>query len=162
MRVFAAFAVLALGLGVALPAVTAADEIHLACDGTVTFPDTEQGTAFVFNSHGDSASARGYATHRGEAEDEVLIDVSGTTGRIKVPAVMMPPLHERTDDGWRPFDTLHVGDTEIVGGFSFNFIDRPSVSINRITGHVEIKGINKRTFIGDCNAYDPNTAVRKF
>jgi hypothetical protein len=144
------------------PAVTNAGDIHLACEGTATFPDTERGSAFAFDSQGHSATAHEYSMHRGEAEDEVLIDVSSAAARIKLPAIVMPAIHDHTDDGWRPFDTLRVGDTEIVGDFSLNFLDKPSVSINRITGHVETRGINKRTFIGECSAYDTSAAARKF
>jgi len=148
-------ATLALSVGAARAA-----DIHLICDGAATFPDTQTASLWGSDNHGGFGSASGYATTRGQSEGEAMVDITGSAGRVKLPSAMIPALHDDMPEGWRPFDTIAVGETEITGRFTLNFLDKPTVRINRVSGHIEIKGVNKRTFNGECRAYDAGTERR--
>ncbi len=93
-------------------------------------------------------------------DEQVLVDVVAGEGRIRIPRALLPPLHSGDAEGWRPLSPLTVGDRQISGKFSLNFLNKPSVMIDRVTGHIELEGMGQ-AFHGDYRAYDPNTE-RKF
>jgi hypothetical protein len=72
-----------------------------------------------------------------------------------------PTIHARSEDGWFDFGSLKVGDTEIEGRFQLNFLNRGSVTINRMTGHIDITAL-AGSFSGSCQPYDATPAVRRF
>jgi hypothetical protein len=86
--IVAGSAMLAFALGAiwvpAMPVVAAPADIRLVCDGIAT-AEGEQST---------SASP-----------DEVLIDITGDSGRIKLPERLAPYVHFRPE-GWRRFSTI--------------------------------------------------------
>lgn len=143
------------------PAVSPA-EIHLACHGIATFTEGSSGSAFAFNNQGGSANAFGYETHRGRAEDDVFVDIVAGNARIKLPGIMLPPIHSHDERGWRTVDQLQVAETEITGKFEINFLNKPAVTIDRVTGHIDIKGLGRTGFSGDCRPYDASAAARMF
>jgi hypothetical protein len=51
-------------------------------------------------------------------------------------------------------------DTEITGVFVVNFLNKPTISINRVTGHIDVVGLLRKGFTGDCKPYD--VSARKF
>jgi hypothetical protein len=150
-----------------------ATELHLQCVGEGSFTRAHRGIAFGSYSASASDNGGGFANMEGSASgsattfdearinDQVLIDITGDQGRIRIPRRMLPPLHSSDSEDWRPISPLSVGDRQIRGNFSMNFINKPSVSIDRVTGRIEIAGHRDFGFRGDCRAYDPNTE-RKF
>ena len=139
---------------------TSAPQIHLACDGVGTYPEGSNASAFAFANNGRSVSAGGMEVHRGQVETEVFVDVVGDSGRIKLPGIMIPPIHTHDDNGWRPIADLRITDAEIAGKFEVNFLNKPTVSINRVTGHIDVGGNFKLSFSGECRPYD--AGARKF
>jgi len=137
-------------------------DIHLACHGNASFAERSSGSAFAFNNRGGSANAFGYETHRGIAEDDMFVDVVGGVGRVKLPGVMLPPIHSGDDHGWRSLDELQLGDMEITGRFEINLFNKPSISINRVTGHIDVRGLGRTGFSGECRPYDASAAARMF
>ena len=107
-------------------------ELHLACDGTGTYP-------------GDDYT-RTIAT-------EVFVDVVDGGGRIKVPTVMVPPMHNGPADSWRAFDKLTIEGDAIKAKFTLNMFNKPRVSIDRMTGHIDVTGSFDFTFTGQCRPY---------
>jgi hypothetical protein len=144
------------------PVETTRADIHLACHGNASFVEGSSGSVFAFNNPGGSANAFGYETHRGVAEDDMFVDVVGNDARVKLPGIMIPPLHSGSEQGWRPIDKLVVGDTEITGSFALNFLNKPSISINRVTGHIDVRGLGRTGFSGECRPYDASAAARIF
>ena len=108
-----------------------------------------------------SANASATTFDEARINDDVLVDITGDQGRIRIPRRMLPPLHSSDQEGWRVISPLLVGERDIRGQFSMNFINKPSVSIDRATGRIEIAGHQDFGFRGDCRAYNPNTE-RKF
>lgn len=146
----------------AVPAVALAQDIHLACEGTATGRRDEPIAASGFdNETGQTFSVSGSTRRTVSEADEILIDITGVSGRIKLPGRLTPVLHTHADDGWRTFSSLTVGDTEIKGRFDLNFANRPSLVINRMTGHIDLVG-RAGTFAGQCQPYQPDVAARRF
>ncbi len=107
-------------------------------------------------------SCLGVTTHAGvgpvSADDPLLVDITGDEGRIRIPHVMR---HPGGDEGWRPMRDLKLDEHLITGHFAMSLWNRPSVVIDRATGHLDLVGFRGFGFHGACAAYDPN-AVRKF
>lgn len=148
-----------------VPTSAAAIELHLVCDGIGTITHSEQTNVSGFDAvAGHSISVQGPTIHTvKQVGDQVLVEVSDDHARIKLPQAFVPPLHSRDDDGWRQLDGLDVGETEIRGRYTLNFVFKPSVRISRTTGHIDIAGgFGSFSFSGDCERYDPTAAARKF
>jgi hypothetical protein len=147
--------------------------LHLQCAGEGSFTRAHQGAAFGSYSASASDNRGGFANMQGSTSvsattfdearinDDVLVDITGDQGRIRIPRRMLPPVHSGDEEGWRSISPLTVNDREIRGHFSMNFINKPSVSIDRVTGRIELAGHRDFGFRGDCRAYDPSTE-RKF
>jgi hypothetical protein len=123
------------------PAQAGAATLHLACEGVATFSGPDG--------------------HPDQTEGQVLVELTGAaSGRIRLPDVLTPLVHNATDDGWRTLDGLTVTDTRIAGQVTLNFINKPAVSIDRATGHLDVKSGAQPLFGGLCHTYDP--AARQF
>ena len=138
------------------------EELHLVCDGTATIEEGAYSTGFAFGSRGGFASGNGFSSYKGHVNEQVLVDLTGDAGTVQLPPTMFPPLHGKSDGGRLSLDWVHMGDTQIEAKFSFNFMNHPSISINRTTGHINIKESERRGFSGDCRTYDPDAKARKF
>lgn len=137
----------------AVPAIALAQDIHLACEGTATGRRDEPIEASgSVDQTGQTFSVSGSTRQTVSEADEILIDITGASGRIKLPGRLIPVLHTHADDGWRAFSSLTVSDTEIKGRFDLNFANRPSLVINRMTGHIDLVG-RAGTFAGECEPY---------
>jgi hypothetical protein len=137
-------------------------DIHLACHGVASFTERGGASAFAFNNRGGSATAFASENHRAQSDDDLFFDVIAGQGRIKLPAVLVPPIHTGDDRGWRSVSEMQLGETEITGKFEVNFLNKPTFSINRITGHVDLRGFGRMGFSGDCRPYDASPAARIF
>jgi hypothetical protein len=93
-------------------------------------------------------------------DDEIMVDVTGADGRVRIPDRWLPPLHNRTADGWRTLSSLTVSDTEIRGRFAINLLLRPALVINRLTGRIDVVGQGR--FAGECHPYQPGVTPRRF
>ncbi len=137
-------------------------ELHLACDGIGTYAEGGGSTVFVVDDQRNSTDVSGVEVHRGRVQDEVLVDVFGNDARIRLPGVMLPKKHKRDDEGWLRLGSPRITDRDIAGNFKVNFLNKPTVSISRMTGHIELKGGSKLSFSGECHTYDVSLATRKF
>lgn len=96
---------------------------------------------------------------RNRVQERVSISFSENGGRIRLPDAMLPTIRGRSEDGWRPMTNVVIGENLITGRMSFNFIDKPSIRLDRVTGTVEIRGVES-SFTGECQPYDPQ--ARRF
>jgi len=96
---------------------------------------------------------------RNRVPERVSISFNENGGRIRLPDSMLPSIRGRSEDGWRPLANVSIGEDLITGRMSFNFIDKPSVRLDRVTGTVEIRGIAS-SFTGECQPYD--SQARRF
>lgn len=122
----------------------------LICTGAGSFVTYDGGQAVV---NGDLITSTGSA-RRAERADRAYIEVNGETVRIKPPASIVPNLSGRGDDGWRTMSEVSITQREIRGRFSLNWINKPAVVVNRMTGEVIISGgdilAGSAGFVGDC------------
>lgn len=92
--------------------------------------------------------------YRVSREDRAYIEINGDTARIKPPESIVPSVSGRGDDGWRELTDLTVTDREIRGRFSLNWINRPTVVVNRMTGEMTITAgdvlAGRAGFAGSC------------
>ena len=144
-----------------LPTAVLAQDIHLVCEGAASIKRdvpvaTISGSDNMGGTFAGSVTAREMATE----EDEIMVDVTGANGRVKIPDSWLPPLHNHTADGWRTLSSLTVSDTEIRGRFEINFLLRPTLVISRLTGRIDIVGQGR--FAGGCQPYQPGVTPRRF
>lgn len=71
-----------------------------------------------------------------------------------MPEVMSPTLGGRGQNGWRTLTDVTISEREITGRFAYNWINRPLVRVNRLTGTIDIQNTNSLTgnqgFQGRC------------
>jgi hypothetical protein len=77
------------------------------------------------------------------------ITIGSRAAKIHVPEQMLPKLNSAPDDGWLEIKDLDVSRRAIHGGLSFNFVNKPSLTIDRISGDLSIEA-SGATFIGAC------------
>jgi len=97
---------------------------------------------------------------RGSVPDRFLVVVTGDTVRVRPPTSIIPPLHGGAKDGWWDLTGATISDTEIGGRFSINFLNKPTVKIDRTNGSIEVQGNFDLSFRGTCEAVNPD--ARKF
>ncbi len=158
MRLLGAAAIIASCLAVQ-PA--AAAEVHLLCAGDTAITKTDTVNVSGYPRRGSYSNATETMTHREVQTDEIKIEIDRGHGRIWFPADLVPGIHTRSDDGWRDFKEIAVSDDTISGHFELNFLNKPRISISRLTGRIDITGL-KFHFAGTCQPYDPETVVKKF
>ena len=129
------------------PGAPAPATLHLVCTGIVRY-----------------AGLGGATT---EAEGQVLVDVTGpAAGRIKLPDLLLSQGHDKTDTDWRAFESLTIAETQIDGKVTLGFLNKPTVTLDRVTGHLDVMSAGSPLsgesplFGGECRPYDPN--ARKF
>jgi len=153
----------------AVPAVALAQDIHLVCEGTAsiqhdvpvaTISDSGQGSDNMGGTFTYSGSGSVMAREKVSENDEIMVDVTGADGRVRIPDSWLPRLHNQTADGWRTLSSLTVSDTEIRGRFEINLLLRPTLVVSRLTGRIDVVGQGR--FAGECQPYQPGVTPRRF
>ncbi len=145
----------------AVPTAALAQDIHLVCEGTASIRrDVPVATISGSDNKGGTFSGSVTAREMDSEHDEIMVDVTGADGRVRIPDRWLPPLHTRTPDGWRALSSLTVSDTEIRGRFEINLLLRPTLVISRLTGRIDIVG--QERFAGGCKPYQPGVTPRRF
>jgi hypothetical protein len=137
----------------------AAVAIHLICAGGGT--ENVGRSSVITSTNGMSAPVVVNSTSHVGYDDEVTIDLDSDTGRIRVPNEIKPRIRSGGDDGWWKLTDVKIGENEISAKFSLNFMNKPSLLIDRLSGHIAIQG-KAGSFDGYCRPYDPTTVQRKF
>lgn len=73
---------------------------------------------------------------------------------ILMPPAMTPPMTRGSDAGWWTLDRLRVEDNEITGRFTLNTFNRPEITIDRVSGSIEVDGNFGYYFLGQCELVD--------
>lgn len=122
----------------------------LICTGAGSFVTYDGGQAMV---NGELIASPNNA-RRAERADRAYLEVNDETVRIKPPGSIVPTLSGRGDDGWRTMSEVSITEREIRGRFSLNWINKPTVVVNRMTGEMIISGgdllAGSAGFFGDC------------
>jgi len=91
--------------------------------------------------------------------DQVDVEITGDSGRIRLPRVVLPLVHGGAG-GWFELKKLTVTDRAIEASAAVNFINRPKIHIDRLTGSISIAG-KAGNYTGRCEAVD-HAAQRTF
>jgi hypothetical protein len=137
-----------------------ADSLDLTCMGGGTGNHTRTHVAQFGNSNGDTAWGTSQSREAVGFSDQADFHMADGIATIRMPRSMLPRIHGG-DDGWMKVKNLEVADRTITGTIALNPMNGPKLRIDRLTGVLSIHG-KAGDYTGDCRAYDPNTAQRRF
>jgi hypothetical protein len=140
--------------------VAHAETLHLICMGEGAANKVTETNAYAGNSDGGTAWATVTGSRSQAFADQVNVEIDGPSGRIRMPRVMLPPIHGGKD-GWMEIEKLVVNDQEITGSVGVNFMNSPKLRIDRVTGILSMAG-KAGSFTGQCHPYDPDKVQRAF
>ena len=83
------------------------------------------------------------------------VEVGDGTGRIHLPASMIPPVNSGGVDGWWSLTDVVLADDQISGRFRVNIFNKPSFQISRVTGDMDMRWMGSSSFHGSCQKLDP-------
>ena len=126
-------------------------EFHLICEGGGNALAQGGGSATIVDNRGNSATAYGTHTDIVGYADQATVDIAPGSARIRLPRRILPRIHGGLGEGWFELQGVSVRDTEIVGKVGVNFINHPSVRIDRRSGSISIDG-RDGSFAGHCTA----------
>lgn len=163
MRPHFAFALpVSLAVAAFLTSVAQADELLLVCAGTGKKKAFNSRSIFMQDNQGNIVTGNVWGSGGMISTDEMVkIRIDGRDGAIQFPEQLIPPIHNRSADGWYKFTKLKIGDDSITASFSLNFVNNPKITIDRITGGISIKGFGNG-FSGECRRFDPATMEKRF
>ena len=135
--------------------------IHLACLGAGSANKQSYSSATVHDNWGNSAWGQAVGTRSQPFDDQVNVEINDDdTGRIRLPRVMLPPVHGG-DDGWMKLKDVKHSDREITATAAVNFINSPKVRLDRVTGRISIDG-KAGNYSGECQKFDPAAMPKRF
>jgi hypothetical protein len=153
--------VFAMALSSLLPTPAIAQSLHLVCVGGGEGNRATVSSAYGQDNHGNSAWGQVIGQRAVPFDDQVNIELNDDgAGRVRMPRVMLPPLHGGSD-GWFSLKSIKRTDDEITGTVQVNFINSPKLRLDRTTGRISIAG-KAGNYSGECQPYNPATVVRKF
>lgn len=75
-------------------------------------------------------------------------------GHIRLPQKLVPPINSRGNDGWWDLYDVEMGPDVIRAKYRLNGLNKPTVTINRRSGQISIRGLNPYAFNGTCDLID--------
>lgn len=121
----------------------------LLCEGVATVGTATTAGTHVYGSEGSAtANTTVYGSER--ISERLTVRVGDGTIDVRLPASMTPAVSGRGNDGWRALTDVQISDDEIRGRFSSNWINRPTLRIDRLTGDIEIDAMGATGFRGTC------------
>lgn len=141
-------------LAMAVTTQAVAIDLKLRCQGMASTLEAKSS----FGSISGDIDARTSSTtlSAGQRRALLLVEINDLGGRVRPPSVILPPIRGKGDgDGWWKLDNLVIGETEITGRFSLNFISKPAVRIDRTTGDIDLSWSSNILFSGRCSVADP-------
>jgi hypothetical protein len=142
-------------VALAIAAPAAAETLSLACEGTGTYPEMTQGSATVNNARVTTNSTRVQNINAA-----VRFEMTDTGARIFMPPAMTPPMNSGSDGGWWHLDRIEATPEAIHGRFSLNLFNKPTVTIDRMAGTIEVDGNFRYHFLGQCERVETSAAPR--
>lgn len=142
---------------VAPPAI--AGDLHLVCVGGGSHLQEKSMFAVAHNNHGGTAWGQAVGIGHEGYEDAVSIDIVNDEGKIRLPRVLLPPIHGG-DDAWFKLTNLKQDDREITASANVNMVTHPKIRLDRYSGVLSVDG-RMGTFTAQCEKMDESTQ-RKF
>lgn len=159
MRLFLVPIVLCL---LAYPALAqeAGSRLNLVCMGAGSANKATSTYAYGGNKSGDTAWANVIGNRVVPFDDQVNLWIEGDGGEVRMPPTMLPPVHGG-NGGWFKLSSVKVSDTEITGAVNVNFMNKPKLRLDRLTGSISLAG-KAGDYSGRCSKYDPASTKRAF
>jgi hypothetical protein len=164
-----AFSILALVAAAAAQTAAPQAPLDLTCTGAGTANKATAHTAYSFGSvqgHVGTTPVYGtgsgtttvYGTRQEGFEDQVDIRLFSGDDRIRLPRMMLPPLHGGTD-GWFKLKDVKSDARTIRAEAQINFLNHPKIYIDRVTGTISISG-KAGDYSGECQVIDANAPAK--
>lgn len=134
--------------------------LQLTCVGGGSANKHDTTTAFAADNRGNSGYATVTGRHSEGFEDQTDLIVDGDNSRIRLPRMMLPPIHGG-DGGWFKLKNLEVTPTTIKGTAGVNFVNSPKVYVDRRTGAISIDG-KAGHYTGSCERASAAGQATKF
>ncbi|MGK6355143.1 hypothetical protein ACMGDH_07930 [Sphingomonas sp. DT-207] len=81
----------------------------------------------------------------------VTIQLWDGGGRIRLPKKLIPPINSRGDHGWWALSDVSMARDTIRAGYRLNGLNKPSITIDRRSGRISIRGTGDYAFRGTCD-----------
>jgi hypothetical protein len=157
----AAIGLLALASSAAVAQTAAPTKLRLVCEGVQQTPEPVDYHPRLAHEGGPAAgSGVGLETHMTSSRDKMQIEVTGVSGRLRLPATLAAAHHARTESGWLPLTDVIVSEEEITGRFKLSAFTTAHLRIDRTTGEVVSHGGGD--FTGVCDKAPDTPPQRKF
>lgn len=138
----------------------AAEDFNLNCNGGGTSSDSDVTTGYVTDSYGRTTTGQVLSSRNYNYAEGISIEISGSSGRVRMPRNLLPVI-KGGNNGWFELDNIIISDREITASAKVNFINKPKISIDRMSGTVSINS-KKGTFFGQCSNYIADQSKRAF
>ena len=134
------------------------EDLNLICKGEATVTDSQvsSSSARVYGDVSANASGSTITSKDRQTYAEIMfhLDCGFANGFIQLPSVMRPPIGGKNKDKFE-LKNISVTENEIKAEFRINFLNKPKVSISRVTGKMEYKAMAwPKNFSGDCSVLD--------
>lgn len=151
------------GIALSAPSVACAqeaDHISLVCLGAGSANRATSTYAYGTASNGVSGWGQALSQRSVPFDDQVTLELSGDTGRIRMPRSMLPALRGGKD-GWFEVEKVRWLENEITGVVQVSIVNSPKLRVDRLQGMISISG-KTGDYSGRCDPFDPATVQRKF
>ena len=128
-----------------------AETLRLSCLGTATRTVASVSGTQLRDNEGNTASGETTNYRSAQSDERLLIEIADGQGRVRLPNALVPLLSGGGTDGWWNLSDVQVGEDEIVGHYALNYINHPTIRIDRHSGRIEVDE-RARTFRGACEA----------
>lgn len=91
--------------------------------------------------------------------ETIRVEITETGGRIQLPPAMLPPELYGGDGGWYRLRSFTKTATTYSARVKVNFINSPTVLIDRVVGTIRIDG-GQSGFSGTCETVDGNAEAK--
>lgn len=148
----------------ASPAAAQDAGLDLVCHGVTRAYQQAASSPAVFNNRGGPAGGLASAGREVATPDEFRVRVAGAGGggRVAPPPSLVPFITgPGLGDGWWGLKDVTVSDSRIIGTYSHSLIYSPRVTIDRLTGAIEVRALAGAEFSGVCEPAD-DAAARRF
>ncbi|MDF7774445.1 hypothetical protein P1X14_04235 [Sphingomonas sp. AOB5] len=117
--------------------------------GTKVTTDYRSGYRYNYDSHKFEPYSETGLGRQGYQSD-IQIEIWHGRGRIHLGGNMVPAIRSGGDNGWWDLTDLVIGPDRITGRYRLNGLNRPTVTIDRRSGAITIRG--PQPFNGRCEA----------
>lgn len=130
-------------------------DLGLVCFGDGQRPGVATTYGWSWNSRRDRYDYGNRTEMTAQQFDaSVMIQLWDGGGRISLPKKLVPPIHSRGSDSWWDLYDIEKGPDVIRAKYRLNGLNKPTITINRRSGQISIRGLDPYAFRGSCDLID--------